>query len=54
MEDAVGFVCVRTAESVTSVKSKVTPEHKVNQKSYDVEVLINNVEKVVIDARGTG
>ena len=53
-DDAVGYVCVRTSGGETSVKSKVTPEHKVNQKPYDVEVMINTVERVIIDARCTG
>ncbi|GBN51433.1 hypothetical protein AVEN_151278-1 [Araneus ventricosus] len=45
---AVGYVRVRKDGNLCTVKAKVTPEHSLRKKSYDVKLLCNEVEEEIL------
>ncbi|GBM95521.1 hypothetical protein AVEN_161419-1 [Araneus ventricosus] len=47
-DNAVGYVQVRRDGNLCTVKAKVTPEHSLRKKAYDVTLLCNEVEEEIL------
>lgn len=46
-EEAIGYVQVKRMGSLCTVKAKVTPEHRVRSKCYNVTSLIDEAEEEI-------
>jgi hypothetical protein len=46
-DNAVGYVQVKREGNICTVKAKVTPEHKVRSKPYNVTFVCNEAEEMV-------
>lgn len=47
-DNAVGYVQVKRDANLCTVKAKVTPEHNIRKKAYDVTLLCNEVEEEIL------
>lgn len=47
-DNAVGYVQLKRANEQCIVKAKITPEHKVSKKAYNVEAIIDEKEEKVV------
>ncbi|KAJ8913136.1 hypothetical protein NQ315_006054 [Exocentrus adspersus] len=50
-DNAIGYVQLRQQQSVCELKAKITPEHKIKAKNYNVQCIINTSERVIIEAK---
>lgn len=46
-DNAVGYVQLKRAEGKCLVKAKITPEHRISKKAYNVEAIIDEKEEKV-------
>lgn len=50
-DNAIGYVQLRQKQSLCELKAKITPEHKIKSKNYNVQCIINTAEKSVLEAK---
>ncbi|KAI4468040.1 hypothetical protein MML48_2g00008998 [Holotrichia oblita] len=50
-DNAIGYVRLKQTEALCELKAKITPEHKIKSRNYNVSRAINTTEKVVVNAK---
>ncbi|KAI4454199.1 hypothetical protein MML48_10g00004289 [Holotrichia oblita] len=50
-DNAIGYVQLKQTEALCELKAKITPEHKIKSRNYNVSCAINTKEKVVVNAK---
>lgn len=50
-DNAIGYIQLRQKQSLCELKAKITPEHKIKSKNYNVQCIINTAEKSVLEAK---
>lgn len=47
-DNAIGYVQVRREVNLCTVKAKVTPEHSIHKKAYNVSLVCNEIEEQIL------
>lgn len=50
-ESAIGYVQVKREKDICAVKAKITPEHNVRQKCYNVTATCNETEEHILSVQ---